>query len=542
MDLLNRFTAAMDVLERHMKTDDIYYWNRQMMLFVSLGQATERAHVVRFQGKGLQSVKDQARNWLRKQPETEWLKLDIARNFEALSFEALNERVGDTRKNYFRRGIAFDRKMQCAYLEEELNGNAVLSKDPTHEELHINLTNLSNYAHQQGRTERIAFHPTSPCLLFDTLGVFADETPHVLEVTRDVEKIRDTTSALPSEIKTIVAQSSEYLARQVRANGRFQYGYFPCFDKPIKFYNSLRHASTLYSMIEAYRLTPSEQLRQAIDRAKRYLIEELIVQDGEHSFVLDRESNEVKLGANAAAILALTEYMQTFQTTEELRLSQRLATGILSLQQPSGQYLHVLDYPSFALKDAFRIIYYEGEATYALMRLYALDSDQRWLDSVVRSFDHFIAKSYWKFHDHWLSYSANELTKWLPEERYFQFGLQNVAPKLDFIHHRETTYPTFLELMLAAREMIDRIEALGRADLLSDFPLEWLDQTIEQRMIYQRNGFFYPEVAMYMKKPSRILGSFYIRHHSMRVRIDDVEHNLSGYCRAWTRMLKEVPS
>lgn len=542
MDLLNRFTTAMDLLERHMKTDDIYYWNRQMVLFVSLGQTSERAHVVRFQGKGLQSVKDQARNWLRKQPETEWLKLDIARNFEALSFETLNERVRDTRKNYFRRGIAFDRKMHCAYLEEELNGNAVLSKDPTHEELHINLTNLSNYAHQQGRTERMTFHPTSPCLLFDTLGVFADETPHILEVTRDVEKIRDTTSALPSEIKTIVAQSSGYLARQVRTNGRFQYGYFPCFDKPIKFYNSLRHASTLYSMIEAYRLTPSEQLRQAIDRAKRYLIEELIVHEGERSFVLDRESNEVKLGANAAAILALTEYMQTFQTTEELRLSQRLASGILSLQQPSGQYLHVLYYPSFALKDAFRIIYYEGEATYALMRLYALDSDQRWLDSVVQSFEHFITKSYWKFHDHWLSYSANELTKWLPEERYFQFGLQNVAPKLDFIHHRETTYPTFLELMLAAREMIDRIEALGRADLLSDFPLEWLDQTIERRIIYQRNGFFYPEVAMYMKKPGRILGSFYIRHHSMRVRIDDVEHNLSGYCRAWTRMLKEVPS
>ncbi len=317
MDLLNRFTTAMDVLEQHMKTDDIYYWNRQMMLFVSLGQASERAHVVRFQGKGLQSVKDQARNWLRQQPEVAWLKLDIARNFEALSFETLNERVKDTRKNYFRYGIAFDRKMQCAYLEEELNGNAVLTKDPTHQELHINLTNLSNYAHQQGRTERIAFQPTSPCLLFDTLGVFADETPHVLEVIRDVEKIRETTSPLPSEIKTIVAQSSEYLARQVRANGRFQYGYFPCFDKPIKFYNSLRHASTLYSMIEAYRLTPSERLRQAIDRAKRYLVEELIVHEGERSFVLDRESNEIKLGANAAAILALTEYMQTFQTTDD---------------------------------------------------------------------------------------------------------------------------------------------------------------------------------------------------------------------------------
>ncbi|MGI1804714.1 poly(glycerol-phosphate) alpha-glucosyltransferase [Exiguobacterium sp. TDN 0502] len=542
MDLLTRFNTAIDVLERRMNTEDIYYWNRQMTLFVSLGQATERACVVRFQGKNLQSVADQARHWLRKQPETDWLKLDIARNFEATTFEALQVQLRMTRKNYFRRGISFDRKMQCAYLEEELNGNAVLTKDPTHDELHVNLTNLTNYTQHQGRTARIAFHPTSPCLLFETLGVFAGETPHVLEVTRDVEKIRDTTSHLPSEIKTIVAASSRYLARQVQTNGRFQYGYFPCFDKPIRFYNSLRHASTLYSMIEAYRLAPDEILRDAIDRAKRYLIDELIVLNGELAFVLDRESNEIKLGANAAAILALTEYMQTFGTTQDLHVSRQLAEGILSLQQTSGQYLHVLEYPSFQLKDAFRIIYYEGEATYALMRLYALDPDSRWLDSVVRSFDHFLAHAYWKYHDHWLSYSANELTKQLPEARYFQFGLQNVAPKLDFIHHRETTYPTFLELMLAAREMIDRMEALGQKALLADFPLEWLDQTIERRMVYQRNGFFYPEVAMYMKKPDRILGSFYIRHHSMRVRIDDVEHNLSGYCRAWARMLKEVPS
>src|SRR5699024_2084900 len=186
-----------------------------------------------------------------------------------------------------------------------------------------------------------------------------------------------------------------------------------------------------------------------------------------------------------------------------------------------------------------RIIYYEGEAIFSLLRLYAIDKEEVWLNEVKDTFDYFIANDYWKHHDHWLSYAANELTLYDQDDKYFIFGLKNCNDRLDFIYHRETTYPTFLELTMAAYKMVHRIKEAGKEDLLEHIDETFLEKTIDRRAEYQRVGFFYPEVAMYMKDPSLILDGFFIRHHSFRVRIDDVEHYLSGYCQYYHYRIME---
>lgn len=43
---------------------------------------------------------------------------------------------------------------------------------------------------------------------------------------------------------------------------------------------------------------------------------------------------------------------------------------------------------------------------------------------------------------------------------------------------------------------------------------------------------------MYYKAPHKILWAFYIRHHSFRARIDDIEHNISGYCSYYHQILE----
>lgn len=200
------------------------------------------------------------------------------------------------------------------------------------------------------------------------------------------------------------------------------------------------------------------------------------------------------------------------------------------INQTTGETVHILNYPDLTVKEKYRIVYYDGEAALALLRLYQIDQQPQWLKTVKILFEYFIANDYWKYHDHWLGYCTNELVQISSEEKYYRFGIQNVSSHLDYIKQRETTYPTFLEMLMATYHLVEKAKASGYDDLVA----KWLDEdkfidTIHTRADYERTGFFYPEIAMYFKKPGRILNSFFIKHHGYRVRIDDIEHYVSGY-------------
>lgn len=80
---------------------------------------------------------------------------------------------------------------------------------------------------------------------------------------------------------------------------------------------------------------------------------------------------------------------------------------------------------------------------------------------------------------------------------------------------------------MATFEVYDRMQKNNVS--VADFDLPLFLQTIYTRADRQLNGYFYPEYAMYMKNPQRILNTFMVRHDGYRVRIDDVQHNIGGY-------------
>ena len=123
------------------------------------------------------------------------------------------------------------------------------------------------------------------------------------------------------------------------------------------------------------------------------------------------------------------------------------------------------------------------------------------------------------------------LTKYLDRQEYYDFALANATKNYKRIMGRARTYPTNLELLISAFETWHRMVDKGIDT--GDFDVKELLDVISARANRQLSGYFYPELAMYMANPQRILGSFMMRNDRFRVRIDDVQHNIGGFYLYW---------
>ncbi|KAA0912993.1 UDP-N-acetylmuramoyl-tripeptide--D-alanyl-D-alanine ligase [Aquicoccus porphyridii] len=476
------------------------------------------------------------------------VRLDWVTSVQVISFAAYKAALQKVKRNYSRKGVSLDADFRHAVTEGELNGSALFYKGAQVPHCEINLNNFGVYWKRRfGQT----FEPpenSDTVYLFTSDGLFSDRDNGELHTLMPSglnggRRVFDLNQA--GNLDFLILESATYLAAQVNENGMFHYGRYPCFDRPINHYNTLRHASSTYALCEAYELIQSDDIRVAIERSlkriAKYLVKYSNGPAGASAYLMDT-GKEVKLGGNAVAILAYCKFSEVTGDKSVLELARRLGNGILSMQQENGGFCHILDADSLTPKEDFRTIYYDGEAAFGLMRLYGATGEKRWLDAARRAVDHFISKDYWQYNDHWLAYCVNELSCYHSDPEYVSFGVRNVRDYLPFIRDRITTFPTLLELCCATRLLVQRsLQDPSLVPVVDALDLSAFREAMEHRAQYLTNGFFFPEVAMYFRNPASVTGSFFIRHHGFRVRIDDVEHYLSGLI-AYRSYLKERDS
>ncbi|MDR1769680.1 MAG: hypothetical protein LBS02_03435, partial [Hungatella sp.] len=568
---LTEIMGKMTVFKEKLSKTDVSNQNGKVKCFISVGQKNKRAVVLRGIGNdkntAFKMAQDKTLKYIKeKNINPPWLKADFVTMEKKLARSEFLQLASAIKKYYFQYGIAFDVFYNHSFLQQEVNGACLIKymdgeeTNPDPEEniaglagisidleqkkirAELNWKNINSHLkHIRGQAGTLSDDHVKDIIIFQTKSYFFDENDfYELEDGELCCSRRKIDVNSPELVRNLLVNSSRYLASTVLDNGRFIYGYFSCYNKEIASYNSVRHALGVYALSETYLVTKDQTLIEPIRNSLAYLVETYIYTIKGYSFVVDYESNhEIKLGGLGVAVLAIVKYLEIFDEKEiYLPLLKQIGKGIRYMQDEiTGRFTHVLHFPDLEVVERFRIVYYSGEAAFALMRIYSVDKNDLWLETVQKAFDYFIENDYWKNSDHWLAYCTNELTAVIPEDRYFEFGLKNTFYNLNYIMKRITTWATFLEMLMAAKTMIGHIEKQGRGYLLDGYDIEKFESALQIRAERQLNGIFFPELAMYFKSPETILWGVFIRHHIFRVRNDDVAHHLSGYCHYLTEVL-----
>jgi hypothetical protein len=507
----------------------------------SYGNREKRCQVWSTGGRNKDVVIKRLSNFIDKYYEKnrnlpEYLKFDIAMNIQKENWMDVVKAVEvQPHNNHYRKGISFAEDFSISFLEQEIYGKAIIKGLVYNQPNFFDEKNLNDAIKAKYPNLKLKYQldKIKQVWTFDTISTFY-EHGQLLELNSfgSFNGARKIENNKKEHIEELILTNAHFLHQQIKDNGQFIYGYFPAFDREINSYNTVRHCTSLYALLETLEVEYKKEYLEKIILGMQYTVDHFYQEVNDKAYIVEGSGGqaEIKLGANAAAIFMFSKYQELTQNKQYQKYAEKLANGILSMINTQGETTHVLHYPSLELKEKFRIVYYDGEAALGLLRLYQLNNDPKLLNTVKLMFEHFISKSYEKHHDHWLSYCTNELTKICPEEKYYQFGLNNYLKHMNFIRERKTAYSTFLEMMMSAYKMVTRMEKEGLTHLLEQSKFNELKDLIEWRVEFQRStGYFYPEMAMYMAKPEKILNAFYVRHDRFRTRIDDQEHNLSGF-------------
>ena len=388
--------------------------------------------------------------------------------------------------------------------------------------------------------------------IFDTAGAFIqDDMPAPLTISGKGFNSgrRDIAEDNAEVFFNMAMNATKYLLTQCEPDGKFIYGWYPCDDSIVPRYNTHRHFGTLFSMAEAYEFCADENFKKtlgdAIERGLDYAIKNLLsyakINGQDIAYFI--EGRATTIGISGLSLLAFTKWTTLTGTQKYIPLMQALARGIFAVQKPEGNFTQILNAADFSPRKDFVVTFYDGEALFGMLRLYAITKDAELLKSVERAVSYFRDVKYWEHHDHWMQYTLNELTIYKPKKEYFQFGLDNILFYLPKIYKSAVHAPTQLEMVMAAENMIRRMKTLpAMAELVKRVDNENFYSTADRRAERLKNSYFWSEVAMYFQNPERMVNSFYVRADAFRVRIDDVQHTISGLL-AYNKCLKgeEVP-
>lgn len=307
------------------------------------------------------------------------------------------------------------------------------------------------------------------------------------------------------------------LANLLQKNGSFKYRYDSDPDNPQDGYNVLRHAGTIWSMLDVYKDVSDEKILECCRRATHFLLDTYLRFFRNYNNACICEDNKIKLGGNALSSLALLSLFKITQDHFLLAIAEQLSQFMLDQRSEDGGLIHKRYFESGKISD-FKSDYYTGEALFALLSLYGITHTKRWLEAVKEIENDLAADDYGvEEQSHWMLYFLELLstydTSYLPY-RHAEKIVLNILDKPEYLSWERSTPTACRSEGLLAFIRMKRPDEID-ATALNKRCVEQIRSNLNRQLDFRQPDGSFTRGG----KDSR----------KNEVRIDYIQHNISSF-------------
>jgi hypothetical protein len=313
-----------------------------------------------------------------------------------------------------------------------------------------------------------------------------------------------------------------------RKDGSFRYRYNAGSAENLAGYNVLRHAGAIWCLLDIYKDQPDQRILQCCKDATTYLLNGYLRFYHDYGNVCICEKNKIKLGGNALSSLALLALHEKTGEPFLLSLAEQLCSFMLRERWEYGRFVDKRYFRSGKIS-AFNSMYYTGQALLALLSLYRLSGEEKWLTSVMEIEKELAAANYGvQEQSHWMLYSLELLAHYDTSSCIYDHAAKiatHILENPEYLSwNRSTPIACRSEGLLAFVRMKQREEKTTAAKLKNRCLEQVRTNCLRQQQFRLEDGTF-------------IRGGGDRRHNE--VRIDYIQHNVSSFLH-FARITKEM--
>jgi hypothetical protein len=351
----------------------------------------------------------------------------------------------------------------------------------------------------------------------------------------------------PPDLMEATRAGADYLARVIDARGHYQYTVKVVEPNPDRSYGWLRHAGTTYALLEAFaelgdpRWLEKARLALAAIKTKMRLVPDV------GAYLRDNNDEEQqKVGGGGLAIIAFAKFAELTAERDHYPAMTALADLIVKQQYSDGHFRNNADVehedPSQKGTLKTEVMYYPGEGMLGLMRAYALEPKPQYLEAAKRAAQWMIdIRDQGKdeehiLPDHWGCYALNDLYRVTKNPEYAEhaFKIARGILKAETTAEKAKT-PDFAATFYAHGESTPtatRLEAVAAVMELSRAAgkdTAWLDAAAQRYASFLRSQQYDADSVYYTRDPKFMLGGVRESLVVSDIRIDYVQHAMSGW-------------